>query len=253
MNNTAINILSMQVPEGQMGVIFMGQAGLIIKTPKGELAGIDLYLSDCCERYHGFKRLMPKLISTTDIEFDYIITTHSHYDHFDVDAIPQLLAPQKTKLYCALDCKAECDRLGISEDKVVYLEKDKTVKAGSLTITPVACDHGELAPYAVGLYIECEGKSLYLAGDTCYREDYALEMAKRHIDIMFAPINGAYGNLNEVEGAKTFSIVKPGICVPCHYWNFAIHGGNPQLFLDEMKKYPELNVRLMTQGESVII
>ena len=129
---------------------------------------------------------------------------------------------------------------------MVYLEKDKTVKAGSLTITPVACDHGELAPYAVGLYIECEGKSLYLAGDTCYREDYALEMAKRHIDIMFAPINGAYGNLNEVEGAKTFSIVKPGICVPCHYWNFAEHGGNPDLFAKEIKeKYPNVKYLLM--------
>jgi len=243
----------MQVPKGKMGVIFMGQAGLIIKTPEGELAGIDLYLSDCCERYHGFKRLMPKLISDTDIEFDYIIATHSHYDHFDVDAIPQLLAPAKTKFYGALDCEAECKRLGIRDEKITYLEKGKPVTAGSLTITPVACDHGELAPYAVGLLIECDGKTLYLAGDTCYREDYAKEMAKQDIDIMFAPINGAFGNLNEAEAAKTFSIVKPKLCVPCHYWNFAIHGGNPQIFLDEMQKHPDLTVKLMTQGESVII
>lgn len=254
MTDTAIKLLSLNIKAGTLGVCFMGQAGVIIKTPDRELAAIDLYLSDCCERCFGFKRLMPKLLSPDEPMFDYVIATHAHYDHFDPDSVPHLLAPRGTKFYGALDCAEECKRLGIPADKCSWLEKNREVKAGSLLITPVACDHGSLAPYAIGLYIECGGKHLYITGDTAYREDIAAEMAKRPVDIMFAPINGAFGNLDEVQAAKFISIVKPALAVPCHYWNFAEHHGDPGKFADEMKsKYPDRPYKLMAAGEITII
>ena len=68
------------------------------------------------------------------------------------------------------------------------------------------------------------------------------------------PINGAFGNLNEAEGAATAGLIKPKLCIPCHFWNFAQHGGNPQLFIDEMQaKYPDINYNLMRPGETVKI
>ncbi len=92
MTDTAVRIHSYQVPEKRLGVFFMGQAGVILKAPDNTLLAVDLYLSDCCERYFGFKRLMPKLVGVDDLRLDYVCATHAHFDHFDPDSIPQLLA-----------------------------------------------------------------------------------------------------------------------------------------------------------------
>lgn len=254
MTDTSLKINSLSVPKGSLGIIFMGQAGIVIKTSSGKYIGIDLYLSDCCERYFGFKRMFPKLISPFDIEFDYIITTHAHYDHFDVDSIPFLTAPAKTRLICAEDCQVEIERLHIDTEKVTYIKLHDKYCCDDFKLEAVECDHGELAPKAVGLLIESDGKTVYIAGDTCFHEEYAKAISKNRIDIAFVPINGAFGNLNEKEGALYASIIKPKLVVPCHFWNFAAHGGNPQLFIDEMKdKYPDQGFSLMSPGETKII
>lgn len=254
MNSIANRLITLNVPQGSLAVCFIGQAGVIIKTPAGELAGIDLYLSDCCNRFFGFKRLMPKLLSPDELEFDFVISTHAHYDHFDPDSIPPLLEPEKTRFIGALDCKEECEKLGIPENKCIWLEKQRTVRAGSMHITATTCDHGPHTAHAVGLCIECSGKRVVIAGDTCYREEIAIELGELRADIMFAPINGMFGNLNEAQAAQFFSIAKPKLAVPCHYWNFAEHHGDPGIFKDEMtSKYPNQPFRLMAMGEILII
>ncbi len=250
----AQRIQALDVPENCLGVIFMGQAGFILKSPRGQLLGIDLYLSRCCERYFGFKRLMPQLLQPGEVEFDFLAATHAHYDHFDVDSIPELLANSKTHLYMAADCVAECERLGIDPGKYTVLEKGIAVNAGEFQILPVRCDHGELAKEALGLYITCGTKSFYIAGDTCLREDIASEMSEFPISLAAAPINGAFGNMDSKDAAKFFSILRPECCVPCHYWNFAQHLGDPNEFLEEMKKQaPELPVMLLCPGEDICI
>ena len=79
---------------GETHLFYVGQAGYIIKSSKGTTLAVDLYLSDCVETLEGqigFKRLMPKILQPKDIDFDYIIATHPHWDHFDIDSIPQMM------------------------------------------------------------------------------------------------------------------------------------------------------------------
>ena len=64
---------------------FAGQAGFILESADGYRLGVDLYLSNCCERYFGFKRLMPYLYDPLALELDAVVATHAHYDHFDPD------------------------------------------------------------------------------------------------------------------------------------------------------------------------
>ena len=78
---------------------FAGQAGFIIESECGYRIGIDLYLSDCCDRYFGFKRLMPYLYNPLDLDLNLLIATHAHYDHFDPDSVPLIMSNPKTKLY----------------------------------------------------------------------------------------------------------------------------------------------------------
>ena len=71
---------------------------------------------------------------------------------------------------------------------------------------------------------------------------------------MILPINGAFGNLNEEQAARVIAALKPKLAVPCHYWNFAEHGGNPGVFQQKMKELaPDEKYHLMRQGEMMIL
>ena len=231
---------------------FAGQAGFILQTKAGYRVGIDLYLSDCCNRYEGLKRLMPYVFQPTELDLDLLIATHAHYDHFDPDSVPLLLADPKTRLLCAYDCKVEAERLHLDESRITYLKVGDVFENEELKLTAILCDHGDEAPEAIGLLIEVDGKRIYIAGDTCYREDVLGMECLAGVDVFILPINGAYGNLNEVEGAKAAGKIQAKLTIPCHFWNFAEHFGNPYLFMEEMtEKNPGLTYNLMRGGETI--
>ena len=233
---------------------FAGQAGFIIDTADGYRIGIDLYLSDCCNRYFGFKRLMPYIFDPMTLGLDLLIATHAHYDHFDPDAVPLIMSDARTELLCAYDVKGEAERLGLDEKRITYAKVGDTFERDGVKIKAVACDHGSETPHAIGLLIFADGKKIYIAGDTCYREDNLSSEELHGADIMIMPINGAFGNLNEREGARAVSVVEPALAIPCHYWNFAEHGGNPDVFAHEMKEvYGNDRYLLMRAGEQITL
>ena len=233
---------------------FAGQAGFILTDKNGYRMGIDLYLSDCCDRYFGFKRLMPYIYDADKLDLDLLVATHAHYDHFDPDSIPTILQNQKTQLLCAKDCLEETQKLQLDQSRITYLGEGDTYQAGDIKITAMPCDHGKDTPFAIGLLIEIDQKRIFIAGDTCMREDNFGDHRLKNCDVMIMPINGAFGNLNEAEGAKAAGIVSPQLCIPCHFWNFAQHGGNPQLFINEMEQnFPHINYLLMRAGERIVL
>ncbi len=249
----AQTVATATVTGGTLKVFFLGQAGFLIKTPCGELTAIDPYLSNCCERYFGFKRLMPRILEAGELVFDDLLITHAHYDHFDPDSVPALMSNGKTRLIGARDILPECERLGLTE-RITTLAVGETVRAGSLTVTGMLCDHGDLAPDALGLLIEGEGKRILLMGDTAYRPDLLEDPLLQNLDLLLLPINGAFGNLNEREAAQVIQKLQPKLSVPCHYWNFAEHGGNPGLFQTAMAELcPDAAYCLMYQGEGIVI
>ena len=249
----AQKVMAERIPEERVGVYFLGQAGFLFKTPSGQLAAVDPYLSDCCERYFGFKRLMPHLLGADELKLDQLIISHAHYDHFDPDSVPVLMAGGKTELIGALDTEAECKRLGLSKN-ITYLAQGETVIRGDVAVKGMPCDHGDLAPEALGLLLTVNGKKIYLMGDTAYRPDYLENEEIQDVDLLILPINGAFGNLNEEQAAQVIARLQPKLAVPCHYWNFAEHGGNPGLFQKAMSEIaPDIPYVLMRQGEGMLI
>ena len=99
-------IKEQKVPEGCFSVCWLGQAGFLIKTDDATIA-VDPYFSDCCERCFGFKRLFSSILTPQEIIFDALIVTHAHYDHFDVDSMPELLDNGYTRLFSAEDGRLE--------------------------------------------------------------------------------------------------------------------------------------------------
>lgn len=244
--------------EGKTHLFSVGQAGYILKSKSGRLMGVDLYLSDCVERlegHMGFKRLLPRLLDPMELVFDCIAASHPHRDHFDFDSIPQLLANPKTHLFASIHCMQEIKKLPVSDKQVSYVQPGDNRKNTDFEICFVSCDHGQAAPDAVGLIITVDGKKIYMAGDTCLRLDRMEEYAaKGPFDVLIAPVNGAYGNMDERDCAQLSAILQPKITIPCHYGMFASHGGNPGLFIENMKALCPLNhYLLMAQGECITL
>ena len=256
MRDFAIKVLTTPGP----ALFSVGQAGFIVKSRSGQLLAIDLYLSNCVERvegHKGFKRLLPQILSASDLAFDVVIATHPHLDHFDIDSVPTMMSNGHTQLLCSVDCRKliEQTQMEYYKENISYVKPGDEYTVGDFKIHFVNCDHGTGAPDAVGVIIEVDGKRIYEAGDTCLRLDRTEEMLQfGPIDVLIAPINGAYGNLNEEECSKLSAALVPALTIPCHYGMFASHGGNPGRFYDVMhEQNPEMDVFIMTQGETLLI
>lgn len=254
--NFATKVLTAQI--GQTHIFSVGQAGYIIKSKSGQTLAIDLYLSECVERLEGhigFKRMLPKILSPFDITFDCIIATHCHWDHYDVDSVPEMISNNTTRLYAATDCEELVKKSGITNPNIEYVKPGDYKVCGDFAIDFINCDHGTGAPEAVGVIVTVDGKRILEVGDSCLRLDRVDEyLSVGPLDVMIAPINGAYGNLNEKDCALLSSKLNPKLTIPCHYGMFASHGGNPGEFYEIMtKNYPDNAFCIMAQGEGITI
>ena len=243
-------------PLGKTHLFSVGQAGFIVKSAAGELLAIDLYLSDCVERIEqdpGFRRLLPRLLFPQEIVFDVVICTHPHMDHFDIDAVPQLMSNDRTRLFCSVDSEKLVKQLQMEyfNSRITYVKPSDHVTAGSFVIDFVDCDHGEGAPDAVGVLVNVDGKKIYETGDTCLRLDRAISLP-RDLDVLIGPINGASGNMNEADLPQLAELLKPKTTIPCHYGMFANHHGDVGRFYEIMSGM-KLPCTMMRQGEGITL
>ena len=76
------------------------------------------------------------------------------------------------------------------------------------------------------------------------------------VDIMIAPINGQYGNLNAREVCALAGKIKPKVVIASHFWMFLQHvgekgAGDPSTFLKEAESLPvDIKALVMAPGES---
>jgi len=242
----------LKVPEGHIGIIWMSQAGFIFKTSQGELIGVDLYLSDCVERLVGFKRLMPKLIDYHKLNLDYLICSHEHPDHLDIDALPEFVR-KGTRLIGTKSCRKKLEEMRYDPNKMIEINEGEQKNFGSFTVEGVYADHGDLSPDAIGIVLHFENFKIYFTGDTAYRPEKMKRAISLRPEILILPINGKYNNLNAEEAAKLTGLILPKLVIPCHFWMFKEHNGDPQSFVEALKKYaPENKSLFMTPGEAYI-
>lgn len=257
-SNSEFSQKVLSAPLGQTHLFFLGQAGFIVKSASGKYIGYDMYLSDCVyrtEQKDGLQRLLPQILDTESIPFDFIVASHAHRDHFDEDSLPELMQNTKAQLFTSLSCENDVERLRIDKSRCTFVSVCDKLTFNDIEFHFVPCDHGDGAPDAVGLVLSVDGKKIYFTGDTCLRLDMAdYFRALGKFDVMAAPINGAWGNLDETECAAWANALQPTLTIPCHYGMFAMHGGKPDKFAQIMKTYyPDLHFSIVKQGESIIL
>jgi L-ascorbate 6-phosphate lactonase len=241
------------VKKGEIAIAWLGQAGFVFKNSVGVIVGVDPYLTDSVERnWDGFKRLMAPIVTPEEYAPDVLLATHWHEDHLDIDAVPEILNNGKTVFLSPQTSIDRIEPLNVPKNSYrLFKVGDKTEIKG-ISFEAVYADHGAMVPDPIGIYIIMEGIKIYIVGDTAYVPRVVEQAVQFHPDILILPINGENGNLNSVEAAQLAEDSKARTVIPCHFWTFAEHRGDPQEFHDQTAKLaPETKAFIFCQGEII--
>ena len=258
MERLAVRIEETNVEPGSLAIFWIGQAGFVYKTPQGTVIYVDPYLTDFVARalpdvMWGFKRITGCPIEVQEVDADLVVSTHEHQDHLDQDAIPVLLKNARTRFVGSPDCRPIYTQLGVPEARYDIITPGQTLQFKDVTLTGVYADHGEATPHAQGVLLTVGDIKVWQVGDTAYRPERWQELFASGVDVIVPPINGEFGNLNGVEAARLAHDSGAKVAIPCHFWTFAEHGGNPAEFLNACKLHaPEVKPLLMAHGECFI-
>ena len=244
----------LKISPGELAVCWIGQAGFLLKDSCGNKLVIDPYLTNCGERLRGFKRLSPVLLKPKDLAPDYYIITHLHFDHFDYDTVPLVIQQSPGTLFLGpTSCQDKLLELGAPPECIRSLNRDENYRDDAVKVRGILADHGVMSPDAIGVLLEMGGHRLYFSGDTAFHETLFQEVALFKPDVAMISINGRFGNMNALEGARAavLSGVKYGI--PCHFWTFAEHGGDPGEFCQRLRGGGQCQPLCFRQGEIQIL
>lgn len=254
MTPLAQEIRSAQVAAGTLALWYLAQAGFCLKTSRGTTVFLDPYLSDCCHCLFGFKRMTPAVIAAEELDADLLVSTHAHADHLDPDALDVAAKRPGTRFVGAADCEGAYLERGLEPDRFTILRPGQAITESDVTIRATYADHGALAPEAIGVVIEADGLRVYDVGDSAFRPEAILPTLAGPVDVMIAPINGAFGNLDAREACQLAALVRPRLLIASHFWMFVEHGGDPARFLAEARGLPEgISAAVMAPGEKLVI
>lgn len=244
------NAISIQKGDLLMG--WLGQAGFLFKNSEGVVLGIDPCLTDSVERKWGMKRLMAPIVTPEEYVPDILLASHFHEDHLDIDALPAILNNGKTVL---LSPQSSIDRIkekipDVPESSYRVFRAGDNITIKDIKLEAVYADHGDLVPDPIGMYITMENFKIYFTGDTAYVPKVVAQARDFKPDILIPPINGEYGNLNSLEAVWLTRDSQAKVMVPCHYWTFAEHRGDPQSCREHANKLiPNTEILFLCQGE----
>jgi len=254
------------VLSGQLALWSLGQAGFVIKGGETR-AYIDPYLSDSVAASGGSARRFPIPIGPGAIQHaDVVFATHEHMDHTDGATLGPLLAasPQAT-LVTSQEGREIALQAGVCTDRVVVPRLGERVSHGALTYTAVPAAHYayevDSAGHSrwMGFLIECNGVTLYHAGDTILVPELLAALDGQRIDLALLPINGRdffreqqdiVGNLWPREAVELAVAIKARVLIGIHNDLFDGNRVNPGLLFDELDRLaPWQRCHLLQPGE----
>ena len=143
---------------------------------------------------------------------DYIFITHSHWDHFDLDSINNLVN-EKTIIIGPSSVIEKLD----SSYKTLEVKPENIYNLNNISFMTVPAYnidkeyHPKDAGY-VGYIVTLNNVTYYIAGDT----DVLDELKVIKADVIFLPVGGTYTMTRE-EAVDLANTIKPKYAIPIHY------------------------------------
>lgn len=163
---------------------YIGHATVKIKTKDNKVIYIDPYYDD----EKQYKE-----------EADYILITHEHSDHNDIDKCKQ---KEKTVVIRSADSLVDGEYKTFEYDNL----KIEAVPSGG--------NDNHSTKNCVGYIVTVDGVSIYHAGDTSMN-DGLKEIANKDIDYAMYPIDGIY-NMDAEEATKVADMIGAKNNIPIH-------------------------------------
>ncbi len=255
MNRLINEILSKKIASKTVCGWYLGQEGFLIKY-KNKYVVIDPYLSDYvdknCSQLVKWKRLYPAPISGKDLDFvDYVVCTHSHYDHADPITLNEIAkANKKAKFIVPAPIVKTIESYGIESDRIIKAYADVKLDLGEFIITPIPSAHevfhtDENGNFEeLGYILECGSKRIFHAGDMCMYDGLVERLSD--ISLGLLPINGRdyfrnkldiIGNFNCEEVVLLAKTAKIKMVIPIHHDLYAVNSESPERFIEQINKH----------------
>lgn len=254
------------VPPGQLALWALGQAGFVIKGGD-TIAYIDPYLSDSIAESGGPPRRFPVPLNPADAAHAQVVfATHEHLDHLDMATLTPLLgAATGATLITSPQARDIAVKAGIAPERVVTPRLGERREVAGLAYTPIPAAH---YPYEVdaegrsrwmGFLFECNGVTLYHAGDTIVIPELLSALDGMAIDVALLPINGRdfmreseeiVGNLWPGEAVALAQRLGARVLIGIHNDLFAANRVSPGMLFDELdRRAPWQRCHLLQPGE----
>lgn len=230
---------------------WLGQAGFEITSPTGVTIVIDPYLGNSCMELVGFQRMMPAPIAIDDFSADALLISHEHPDHLDIDLMRSIAHGKNVPVYGNASCKQALADAKINADILKPIHIGDVFTVGDVEISVVPCDHGTQCVDPFGFVLKTGGVCIYFAGDTAYSPEMLQPAIKARPDIALLPINGMYGNLNSEQAVKLATDMGCKMLIPCHFWMFVEHGGDPLLLKQLSEQVSDMDIVFMALGGKI--
>ncbi|GHU03830.1 MBL fold metallo-hydrolase [Spirochaetia bacterium] len=220
-------------------ITWYGQNIYLLKSASTSII-VDPYFSDSCAA-GGFIRLYAPPVQKGELAVDYVISTHDHGDHLDIDTLKGYI--RWGAFYGPSSCVDHLKKEHFAAEKLHEFNRGQKALLGDFSVQAV---HAEHLPDSIGVIVESEGKRLYITGDTLASPKLDAIAAEKP-DYVFICINGKFGNMTWQEAVVYAHTLKVKAAFPCHYDLFAVNAENPALFAAAFQGSP-INCRILERG-----
>lgn len=263
------------VPSGSVGIWFLGQASVVLRTERWTIY-IDPYLSDFVERVTRARgepivRRYPSLVDPAAVRnADLVLVTHDHEDHLDLDTLPIVAgaSPQARFVLPGRSARILAET-GIARERILVPPAGETIAPlPGLTLAAIPAAHEELEQEPglghrfFGYVLDAQGVRVYHSGDTLVYPGLPELLQRHRVAVGLVVINGRdyirrergiVGNMTSQEAADLADAAGFDLTIPLHYDLFERNGERPGKFVDDLyERHPHRTVLVLGRGAGLL-
>jgi L-ascorbate metabolism protein UlaG (beta-lactamase superfamily) len=166
-----------------------------------------------------------------DVEADYILVTHGHFDHF-ADCVP-LAKRTGATVISTFEIASLCEEQGVENAHGMNIGGGFDFPFGRIKMThavhtgSVAGDDGTHTSHCAGFLIEVDGTRIHHAGDTALIMD--MQLLEGRVDVALLPIGDNF-TMGPEDAAKAVEFIRPRVVIPIHYNTWPLIEQDPEHF-----------------------
>lgn len=228
-----------------MQVTYYGHSAININTGSASLL-VDPYISG--------NPLAEKIVSPDELNPDFILVTHAHFDHWGDTAAIALQSGAQVIANFEIATHLQ-NKHGYDNAFGMNIGGSWEFPFGKVTMTYArhssSFPDGTYGGNPNGFILEVDGKVIYLSGDTSLFQEMEWLGDDFDIDVAFLCTGDCY-TMGPEDSLRALKMLRPALTIPIHYNTFPYIEINTDEWASGVKEAGFLS-RVMTPGETISI